>query len=430
MSRFQFITIARNRSIASAVMVIGVQRVLQIVATFIAIPLILHALGAGGFGIWGAATSLAWVGGMLDIGMGAALITLIVQGMATQNFGQARDHITVALLGTAMMMILVLIGGGTFICFTTTGTEHIAFLIALVGLAVNIPLSLSNNIWMGLQKSHIAAGWDMTQTILNLAGVLLAIYLHAGILPLLGVFYGSIVLANTLSTLHLLCTHALLRPQRLKISPQGWKQVLTSSSLLMGISIVVCLSYALDNVITLALLGSIASAQMAIAMRIGVNTIGILNALTQPLWAAFADADSKGEHVWSNKILFRGMVAMIVTCLLGGGVLVLFGEAFLHWWLKDDLGISTGLLWTIALWIFAMSMIRIPALLLNSIGVLEFQLKLFAFGLVVAIFLKFFLAVRLGITGIMLATAISWLCVVFPILLWRVNGWWREKTKK
>jgi hypothetical protein len=72
----------RNRRIVYASGAGLAQRGIQPITTLITLPSVLHALGVAEFGIWGAATSLAWLSGMLDLGLGSALVTLIPRSIA------------------------------------------------------------------------------------------------------------------------------------------------------------------------------------------------------------------------------------------------------------------------------------------------------------------------------------------------------------
>ncbi len=66
-------------------------------------PVMLHALGPARFGVWGAAASLAWLSGVMDIGTGSALVTLVARAVARGHGHEARRHVAGALtLGTGL----------------------------------------------------------------------------------------------------------------------------------------------------------------------------------------------------------------------------------------------------------------------------------------------------------------------------------------
>ena len=68
--------------------------------------------------------------------------------------------------------------------------------VAVAGLALNVPFSTANNIWIGLQKGYVAGGWDIVQTLLSAGGLLWAALAGAGVLTMVAAFYGGIVVAS------------------------------------------------------------------------------------------------------------------------------------------------------------------------------------------------------------------------------------------
>jgi len=411
----------RSRRVLAAMTVAGLQRGLQFGVTLITIPLILHGLGTAGFGLWAAATSLSWLGSMLDLGLGAALVTLIAQGAAAEGAARMGDSVTAGLLGATLMMGAILLGGGALVCMAATGVTRAAFLIAVAGMAVTVPLSLANMIWLGLQKGAIAGFWNIVQTLLNLGGLLAALAFRGGTLWLVAVFYGSTVLAFALSLAHLLRAHpGLIATPRLP-PVAAWQLILPRSLLLSAISVAAGLAYALDNVLALALLGPLAAARIAILLRIGATITGLLAVLTQPLWPAFAEAYAMADITWVRRGLTWSTASLAAGIMLGGAVMVQFGPAFLHAWLHTDLGIGRGLVLAIAFWVFGLSVPAVAGLLMNAMSVLRFQLVATGFASAFALVLKFSLGPDCGVGGIFLAAPASWLLIIWPSYAWRLR---------
>lgn len=404
----------------------GVQRILQIGVTIVTIPLILHLLGAKGFGLWAAATSLSWIGGMFDLGLGAALITLLAEAIAKRDFALAQNQISAGCIGTTIIGVIVLVIGVADVYATLTGDGRAAFIIAVAGVAAGVPLSLPNSVWSALQKGYVTAGWNTAQTLLNLAGLLWGVALHAGVPFMVLAFYASTLLANTLSLAHLLFLHHELRPKRMVLPFWLWRQVLSKGVLFALISVSGSLSYSLDNVFTLALLGPLASARMAIAMRIAINAQGIISALVQPLWPAFADAHSATDYAWCRRALVWGSAGVVLLNIVGSSLLIIFGQAIFGWWLHDTLGINHSLLCAIAFWIFGVSVPSVAGLLMNATSVLKFQLVVGATTSLAALVLKFMLASKLGVSGVLVAAPLALMLITWPVYIWKVQKWWRR----
>jgi O-antigen/teichoic acid export membrane protein len=183
------------------------------------------------------------------------------------------------------------------------------------------------------------------------------------------------------------------------------------------------LSFLLDNVLALALLGSAASARMTIVLRMCFMSLTTLGVVAQPLWPAFAEAAESNDWPWLRRVLFRGAALLVGIAIAGSAILLLYGERLLRWWLRGDLGIDQALLWAVAAWVSAQALIRVPCLLLNGLSILRYQIVVSAAATVLAWVLKILLSSRLGVAGILWGTTVSVLLIVFPAVTWRVFRW-------
>ncbi len=398
------------------------QRLVQVGSTFVIFPLMLRALGAAGFGIWGAATSLAWMAGLVDIGTGSALVTLVARSLARDRVDEARDQITggytiAACLGCLMLAVALAIrlGGGL-------QNRADVYLIALVGMAINIPLSVSNNVWMALQKGYVSGLWELVQTVLTTVGVVLCCAFTSDVRVYVAAVYGSLVVANLGSLTYLFLRHPELRPRRLPESIGSLREVAGSGILFFILNLTGGVSYMFDNVLALQLLGPEASASMTIALRICMTAFGMLAVLAQPLWPAFTDAAHRSDRRWIRRTLLRGTGLLVSATLAGSVILILFGERLLGMWMHSNLGIGSTLLWAICLWVLAQALVRIPVLLLNGLGFIRFQIYVLLGVNVVAFAAKFALARPFGPAGIISGTTIAVL-IAAPIFALRIYRW-------
>src|SRR5579864_2932012 len=153
----------RDRKVVAAASFGVFQRLVQIACTLLLMPLLLRALGPPHFGIWGAAASLAWLSGLADIGVGTALVTLVAQAMARDEVDEARNQIAGALgVGGLLAGIMLCLAFGAWI-YGASQANAGPYLVALVGLALNVPLNSANNVWMALQKGYISGFWELVQ---------------------------------------------------------------------------------------------------------------------------------------------------------------------------------------------------------------------------------------------------------------------------
>lgn len=404
----------RNRRILFASGVGVGQRIAQLVASVIMLPVLIHELGVSDFGVWGAATSLAWLSGMLDLGIGSSLLTLLPKSIVAGRPEDARQQVTAALFGGCALALIVLLAGIGFLGVAP-------MLVAVIGLALNIPLSLAGNIWFGLQKGHVAASWEIVQTLLVFATVMVLAALHAGVVAMVAAVYVPMLAVSAMSLTHLLIAQPQLRPRAEFPAMTALRQVLGTGGLMFATSVAYTCCYTFDNVIALERLGPAASAQAAVALRICTLAAGMLAVLTQPLWPAFVEAVSLGEQRWALRALRRGTLSVLVLSGCGALLIAMFGGIVLRWWLGPELAVPGDLLLVTAVWIIVMSAPRVASMLFNAASVLRFQLLVALLALGLSFALKPLLASRLGVAGLIAAAPLAWLLVVWPAYLWKAR---------
>lgn len=396
------------------------QRAAQLLSTLITLPLVLHALGLAGFGIWGAATSLNWLSSILDLGLGSAMLSLLPQAKAAGQSATLHRYITASLF-IALCLSLLVLGGGAAFQLGGRSLPSSPFLAALVLLALNIPLNISRDIWFGLHKGYIAGYWEFAQTILTLALILLAAWAGGGVTVMTIAVYAAMLAINATSLAHALLRHPELRP-RTRPHLTAVREILTRGSLLFTITIAGSCAYSFDTLFALHWRGAAAAAQMVIAMRVCTTAIGFLHIITQPLWPEFVEAVTEGELLWLSKILRHGTVLSSALAISGSGLIVAFGAPVLRWWLHQDLHITQGFFWVMAAWIVALNLPRIPGLFLNAASELKPQIYLLTAAALLGFILKFFAAERFGAAGILATTPILWLFIVAPAYFWLAWG--------
>ncbi len=417
----------RNRRIVYAAGAGVFQRIAQAACTLLVMPLVLHALGQADFGVWGAAASLAWLAGLVDIGIGSALVTAVAEAKALHRDEDARHQVAGALAAGCGLAALILVTATAGVLAVVPRNQAGPYLIATAGLALNIPLNGANNLWMALQKGYFSGFWELIQTIVTTAGLAAAALFSRDVRVYVAVVYGSLVLANLGSLGHLLLRHPELRPHGLSHAMNAARGLVGTGLLYCALGLAAGLSFLLDNVFALHLLGPEASARMTVALRICVTALGILAVISQPLWPVFSESAMTGDMRWIRRSLLRGTALLAALAVAGAAALVGAGEPLLRWWLRADLGIGRDLLWAMAAWIVVQSLVRVPNLLLNATRVVGFQVYVCLIATAIAIALKVILAPRFGVSGILWATAATLAAIVLPAMAWRAGRWMRSR---
>jgi O-antigen/teichoic acid export membrane protein len=399
------------------------QRCAQLATAVVTLPLALHALGVAGFGVWGAATSLVWLSPMLDFGLGSALVTLLPRAAAAGRAEDARLHVATALLGGCLLAVALLCLGG---CVWLIWRPAAPFMIAGIGLALNIPLGLAGNLWFGLQKGHVAGFWDLVQTLLTFLLLLAAVFAGAGVVAMTAAVYGGLLAANAGSLAHFLRGQPGARPLwRIPGRAALWA-VAAPGGLLFMLGLAGSCAYGFDTLLALHWLGPPAAAQMTVALRVCTTAASFLTVVTQPLWPAFVEAAALDDRAWEWRTLRLGTLAVAVLGGGGSAALVLFGPPAMRVWLHGGLPLPPSLFWAMGAWILALSMPRVAGLLLNAVSILRWQILAVTAAAALGLGLKYVFAAQFGPAGMLAGTALAWLVVVWPGMGLRAWQWTRR----
>ena len=419
---------SRNRLILFTSSAGLVQRVVQLLATFITLPLVLHSLGVTEFGVWAAASSLAWLSALLDFGLGSALVTLIPQSIGRGDASLSRDYITAALYGGSAMALLLIIVGLLGIAIYTPATTAAPFIIAAGAIALNIPLGIGGAIWLGLQKGYIGNGWLIIQTILTTALLVIAVSAHAGVTTMTAATYGGMLVSNAATLAHALLGHPAARPYR-RLSTAALRTVMAQGSQMFVITVAAYCAYAFDNILALAWLGPLASAQIAISLRVCTTATGMLGTITAPFWPGFADAVAAQDHHWLKQTLRNGTLGIATLALAGSGCLIVAGAPVLRWWLHQDFHFTPALLWMMAAWITLTTLAHMPSLLLVAVLQLRSQIIILSIAAILGFGLKYVAAEKFGVIGILAVTPLMSALLINPAYFWLASRWLTRHTQ-
>jgi len=419
----------RSRRVAFSSLVGMALRLLQTIGAFLTMPLVLQALGSERFGVWGSAASFSWMTAFADFGVGFALVTIVARNFALRDFAELRAQIAAAIAVTLLLTASGLSLSVLLIPRFASPNVADAYLIAAALLAVNIPLSLSSNIWCGLQRFHVACAWECFQIISTLCVYFILTRVTTDVRWYIAATGGGIVVANFLSMAHLATRRPEIMPSIEWPSVDRCRRLLSLGSPYLVLALAATLSANLDCVVALSQLGEAAATRMAIAQRVCLAAVGLLGIGVQPLWPAFADAAARGDSAWMRRALFGAAATMAACAATGGAILVLYGQPLLDLWMGGGVQLGQAAFWVMAIWIALFSLGRIVDVLLNGLGKVWFQAKVAIAYSVLAFGLKFVFVGPFGVAGLLGATSFAWLVVTMPAFLWWLARWLKGQPK-
>lgn len=425
MIRAHLVTGRIGRALASG----GLAALLRLGAlgvSFITVPLLLAALGEAGYGSWlGVHAAYLLLASLLDLGVGASLVTPLAQAQARGDRAEAG-----ALLATALLIAGVA-GGGVLamglplaallsalpaeralLGIPAAELPHLAAVLALA-LSLFLPLSVLGRALLAMGRTHLAAACEAGGQGLVLVALLLmpagsgftGAALAICIPPLLALSLQWLLVRDRLGGALASLSGALRRvPQALR---DGLPFLLLQAAGLCAVTI--------DALLANWRLGPQEAAEIGVCQRLLTVVPLAASFVLAPLWPSFAA--SAGVRDWAH--VRRAFLVVLALTTLAASAAV----AAIVWWspLLFDLWIGPGprpdgaMLTGYAAWAWIACVGGVPALLLNGLGRLRFQVFCAIALIVCSLPVKLLLIGPLGAAGLVWgAVLVQVACVTIP----------------
>jgi O-antigen/teichoic acid export membrane protein len=405
---------------------------LQVVSGLLLVSLAWRALGADGFGLWAAITALAPLVALGDLGIGNALVSFVASAMGRDDCVAARRVVAMTIvlsMAMALLLVALLLVAYTRLdwvaLFKLPSNTPYAPALGVVAYAacrlLLLPLGVVAKLRTGLQENFVNNAWDAACVSLSLGLFYIASRVGAGLPVLLLVSGAGPLLAATGNWLGLVGRDVIPRPSDLDINQL--RPLLRFGLLFFALNLATLLSNAADNLVAVRLLGTSATAQLAVANKIFTVGQAVLSVALVPLWPAFAEAIARRDGRWIRRALGFSLAASCGAGIILSSGFLLCANWAVALWLGSDATLPPSLLWANAAWLVLQANGIVGAMFLNGAGVIRFQVVLaLCFG-VLAFGLKLVLASRFGSAGIVWATDIAYLTIVLPFYGWFIRRW-------
>lgn len=203
----------RYRRVALTALSSAGARVVTILTMVIAVRLTLHYLGAERYGLWMTISSVVAMLGFADLGMGLGLINAISEAHGRDDREAAERYVSSGFFMLLALALLILAGFAAvypFIpwerVFNVQSPQAIreagpAMAVFVVCFLANMPLGVVRQVQLGYQEGFATSLWESAGRVLGVSGLLLVIYLKAGLVWLVLAMAGAPALAWLLNSL-------------------------------------------------------------------------------------------------------------------------------------------------------------------------------------------------------------------------------------
>jgi O-antigen/teichoic acid export membrane protein len=203
----------RYRRVALTAVSSAGAKIIAILTMLVAVPLTLHYLGSERYGMWMTINSIVAMMGFTNLGMGLGVMNSISEAQGREDRQAAVSYVSSGFLMLSAVALVLLIGFAVAYpvipwqrVFNVTSRQAVreagpAMAIFIACFAVNLPLGMVQQVQYGYQEGFINSLWESAGKVLGLMGLLLVIYLQAGLAWLVLALAGAPVLAWLLNSI-------------------------------------------------------------------------------------------------------------------------------------------------------------------------------------------------------------------------------------
>ncbi len=267
----------RYRRVALSAISSAGARAMTVVTMLIAVPLTLNYLGSERYGLWMTISSIILMMRFADLGMGLGLMNAVSEAHGQEDRQEAVRYVSSGFFMLFAVALVILVGFA--LAYPLIPWQRVfnvksplaiqeagpAMGIFMACFAVNLPLGVVQRLQDGYQEGFINRLWESAGKVLGLGGLLLVIYLQAGLVWLVLAVAGAPALALLLNSIVLFgYQRPWLRPRFKNYQSTSARRLLHTGLFFFAIQIGVTFIYASDNLIITQFLGPEAVTQYAI----------------------------------------------------------------------------------------------------------------------------------------------------------------------
>lgn len=390
----------------------------SVLIVFLLIPLTIHYVNAGQYGIWLTISSLvAWID-TFDIGLSNGLRNKTATSLALNENENIVKYIstTYALLFLIALIIFVLfyIIGSFFNWNQLLNIKGFInyniwpiIVITLGSFCIRFVLQPITSILIATQQPFKSSLILLLGQLLTFVLIyILTIFTKSNLLILVVVVAGSPVLVLSLANIYLFgTTLRSYAPKFRFIDLKSAKSLLNVGGAFFFLQIGALVLFQTDNIVITRTLGPEEVTTFNLAYKYFSLNIIIFSIVVMPYWSAVTDAYAKNDMEWIKQSIHKLRTVWLYISVFTF-VLYFFSNIFYKIWIGDTVTVPNSLSLSLAVYVLASNWAGIYINALNGIGKLRVQLILVIITTLINIPLSVLLINKVGICGTVIANII------------------------
>ncbi len=427
-----------RRRLVRNVLFSGAGNVWAMIVTLVALPVMLHGLGAVGFGTWALLETFSAGRGWLsiaDLGFSTATRAEVSRRQSLEDQGGVSRTMTsslVLLAATGALCGIAVAGIGPPVLpglFHAPSTLHGQLVVAILALGIRVPFEMVSEGTFasleGLQRIDLARVADACQRTMLIAGAAAAAVITSN----LGVVEEVSLAATVLGTG--LALALLMKRQSLRAAP-AWGEVrhlLRFGWAVGGTNIFSVVHRNMDRLIVGVILGPAPVSLVEIATQVQNGADAVLAATGSPVVPAAAWFAARHSAEQLRQLLYRGTkYVMLATTPFIVGAALLAGP-LVNAWVSPRYSRASLLIPLAMLYMLMVAPLHVGSLILTGVGRARDVLRPFALATTVNLGASIVLVLLIGVAGAFLGTLVGTAILIVPVMrsvLHEVAGTARE----
>lgn len=425
----------RNRRIVTGILGGALGRSISLLAPFIVMPIILHTLGAYLFGVWMTVLSFTTMALFMDFGIGNGLLTKLSYANGLNNNSEMRAYIisayisltVIAFILVSILLLLFVLTNFQFFSLDFKNQEalYIVFASAII-FVLGIPISVIQRIMYAKQQILKFNLWQISGAFFSLFFCYIAILLKLSSWLIILAYSAPPLIILIIATVVFFNDNKEISPDLSSFSKEKSLDLLKIGSKFLVLSILTSIALNIDNVLISFKLGSEAVTDFVVPAKIASLLSVIVTTLFLPLWAANGEAIAKKDYDWvlktAKKMVFLGALVVFLCSV----PLILFNKEIINLWMGHEFKNQQEILIFLCLLSLGMAITSPLQMLLNSLGRIQIQIKIWVIFLFISIALKLIFLDGSALWVVALISSGTYFVIVIPILIYSILNVFKE----
>jgi O-antigen/teichoic acid export membrane protein len=404
----------------------AVVKILTALINLFVVPLTVNYLGSERYGLWMAISSVLALLSFADLGLGNGLVNAIAKAHGRNNPEEAKIAVSSTfflLLFIAIIFFFVFVLIYPFVSWEQVFNVKSAIAIKESGptmavlvimLFFNMPLGIIQRVQDGYQEGFKFQIWQFLGSLISFIFLLICIYLKCSLPWLVFALSFGQLIAIILNGVNLF-THkrAYLAPKYRYFSFEIGKKLINSGLVFFLLGIFTLIANASDGLVIAQTLGASSVSGYEIVKKVFLFSM-FTQFIIQPLWPAFAEASESGDIKWIKKTLQKALLISIISGAIITLPLLIFGKQIIILWVGIGYEPSWSLLLGFYCFICMANYGGVMSTFLNSGNLISKQTVFIGLASVSSVFVKIFLSIKFGVSGIIWATVLCY-CIFYVL---------------